>query len=135
MSGKSWILVGSLCAALSVIFGAFAAHALPGYLESHESDPQMVVKRLDNLNMGARYQMYHALGLVMIGLLQLHIPSRVGQLAAWCLLIGIILFSGSLYAYALTGIRKFGMITPLGGISYIVGWVVLAAAAWRSPSN
>ena len=131
MNGKTWIGIGAVCAALSVMCGAFAAHALPNYLAMRETDPDFAERRIENLDVGARYQMYHALAFVAIGVMQIASGDRRGQTAAWWILLGTVLFSGSLYAYSFTGMPKFGMITPLGGISLIVGWFSLAISVSR----
>ena len=127
MFGKSWITAGAICAAISVALGAFGAHSLPKQLEKSGVEPAKAERRLQNLETGARYQMYHALALLAIGVWQVSVSgTKPGQSSAWLFLIGILLFSGSLYAYAFTGITKFGMITPLGGLAMIIGWALLA---------
>lgn len=119
----NWILIGAVNAFLSVAAGAFGAHALKSRLPV---DLQAVFET------GARYHMYHALGLVAVGVLALHRPSGMLNGAGWALFAGIVIFSGSLYALALSGVRTFGAITPIGGVAFLVGWGLLAAAAWRS---
>ena len=113
---KSWIVLGAFLAALAVILGAFGSHLLKIRLSSED---------LAIFETGVRYHMYHALGLVMIGILGFHYPSNIIQLPAILFLIGIIIFSGTLYLILLTGLRWFGAITPIGGTALIAGWVVL----------
>jgi uncharacterized membrane protein YgdD (TMEM256/DUF423 family) len=121
---RLWVALGALNAFLAVAAGAFGAHALKARLSV---DLQAIFET------GARYHMYHALGLVAVGLLAAVRPNA-GLLSAsgWCLQVGILLFSGSLYALALSGVRALGAVTPLGGLSFLAGWALLALAAWRS---
>jgi uncharacterized membrane protein YgdD (TMEM256/DUF423 family) len=139
MSGQGWIATGALSAAIAVVCGAFAAHGLDGLLATKYAGQTKVVtgeeipasrKYLNDFRTAAEYQMYHALGLIAVGLLSLS-AARSGALnaAGWSMLLGTILFSGSLYALVLSGITKLGMITPLGGVLFIVGWVSLAVGA------
>jgi uncharacterized membrane protein YgdD (TMEM256/DUF423 family) len=113
--------IGAFTAMLAVILGAFGAHLLKDRLS---------VDTLDVYNTGVQYQMYHAIGILIIAVLIERLPSQ--KLAIWAarlLLIGIVLFSGSLYALALSGVKVLGAITPLGGIAFIAGWICLALAA------
>ena len=112
----TWIIIGSVLAALAVSIGAFGAHGL----KSKVSSEDLVI-----FETGVRYQMYHSLGLILIGILGFHYPSIIIQLPAILFLIGIIIFSGTLYLIPLTGLRWFGAITPIGGTALIAGWVVL----------
>ncbi len=115
--------IGACSAAIAVLLGAFGAHALKGYLP---------VDLLQVFETGVRYQMYHAIGLIAAGVL-LSIPSPFHRnyllLSAWLFLIGSVVFSGSLYALALTGSHAFGAATPLGGIAFIGGWLMLGIGA------
>ena len=112
----TWIIIGSVLAALAVSIGAFGAHGL----KSKVSSEDLVI-----FETGFRYQMYHSLGLILIGILGFHYPSNIIQLPAILFLIGIIIFSGTLYLIPLTGLRWFGAITPIGGTALIAGWIVL----------
>ena len=112
----TWIIAGSFFAALAVIFGAFGAHGL----KSKVSPEDLII-----FETGVRYQMYHALGLVLLGLLGMSISFSISQLPALFFVIGIIIFSGTLYLIPLTGIRWLGAITPIGGIAFIAGWFML----------
>jgi uncharacterized membrane protein YgdD (TMEM256/DUF423 family) len=122
MTWTIWIIIGSLAGALAVGFGAFGAH---GLRERLDADALAV------FDIAARYQMYHALALLAVGFLALRVDNLTIRIAGSAFLLGIVLFSGSLYALALTGQRWMGMITPVGGLSFIVGWVALAIAAYR----
>jgi uncharacterized membrane protein YgdD (TMEM256/DUF423 family) len=110
---------GSILAGLAVVFGAFGAHAL----ETHLS-PEL----LGTFETGVRYQMYHALGLMALSGAIGRWPERRLAPAAWLLLMGTVVFSGSLYFLVLTGIRWIGAITPFGGVALIAGW---GLASWR----
>jgi uncharacterized membrane protein YgdD (TMEM256/DUF423 family) len=113
--------IGAFTAMLAVILGAFGAHLLKDRLSTDA---------LGAYNTGVQYQMYHAIGILLIAVLIERLPSQ--KLAIWAarlLLIGIVLFSGSLYALALSGVKVMGAITPLGGIAFIAGWICLALAA------
>ena len=114
--------LGALLAALAVAAGAFGAHALRGRL-----DPDLLIV----FETAARYQMYHALGLVVAAWAAARWPAGAASLAGGCFVLGIVLFSGSLYLLATTGARWLGAITPFGGLAFLVGWVVLAWTAWR----
>jgi uncharacterized membrane protein YgdD (TMEM256/DUF423 family) len=117
-----WWMLGAVNGFLAVSAGAFGAHGLKSRVT-----PDM----LANFETGARYHMYHALALLAVAWLATQRPSGLADAAGWCFLIGIIIFSGSLYALVLTGMTKLGMITPIGGTLLIVGWVLLAAAGLR----
>ncbi|MFY0579692.1 DUF423 domain-containing protein [Cystobacter fuscus] len=119
---RLWLILGAASAFLSVAAGAFGAHALRTRLPP---DMQTIFET------GARYHMYHSLGLIAVGLLAHLRPSPLLNGAGWALVVGIVLFSGSLYALALSGVRVLGAITPLGGVGFLVGWVLFALAAWR----
>lgn len=117
---KPALITGILCAALGVIIGAFAAHGLK---------PRMDLLQQQTFETGVKYQMYHAFGLIALGLLSVHFPGPKIQWAFVCFLLGIICFSGSLYALALlkmngkVGLGGIGIITPIGGLLFILGWV------------
>jgi uncharacterized membrane protein YgdD (TMEM256/DUF423 family) len=115
--------LGGLSALLSVAAGAFGAHALrsrltPEYLTVYET--------------AARYQMYHAFGLLAVAWALSRWPSATAQWAGWLFVIGTVLFSGSLYLLALTGARWLGAVTPLGGVAFLAGWLCLILSAPRS---
>jgi uncharacterized membrane protein YgdD (TMEM256/DUF423 family) len=104
----------------SVALGAFAAHGLKERLDAG---------MLAAFETGVRYQTYHALSLFIIAWLASRNPTRMIDAAGFCFLGGIVLFSGSLYALSLSGIRKLGMVTPIGGLLFLAGWALLAMAA------
>ena len=121
MTGTAWLRVGALSGALAVVAGAFGAHGLEGVLTS---------KAFDVFETAAKYQMYHAPALLAVGLLALHgRAGRAQNLAGWSFLVGTLIFSGTLYALAFTGLRWLGAITPIGGLFLILGWLALAVAA------
>ena len=119
---KSWIIIGSFLAAFAVILGAFGAHGLKTRL----SPEDMAI-----FETGIRYHLFHSLGIILIGILGFHVSSDILQLPAFIMTIGIILFSGSLYILVLSGARWFGAITPIGGLGFIIGWLLLAVNLWK----
>ena len=106
-------------AALGVGAGAFGAHALKGRLSPED---------LAIFEIAVRYQMYHALALIALGLIATRIETTSIKVAGWAFVAGVVLFSGSLYGLVFTANRSLGMVTPLGGIALIVGWLALAVA-------
>ena len=122
MNAMLWLRIGAASGFVSVAAGAFGAHGLKERLA-----PEM----LANFETGARYEMYHALALIVVGLGAIWKPSRAWSVAGWSFLVGTILFSGSLYAYALTGMRWLGAITPFGGVGFLVGWAAIVGAAGK----
>ncbi|WP_100332524.1 DUF423 domain-containing protein [Bacillus xiapuensis] len=120
---KTFIIIGAINAFLSVALGAFGAHGLEG---------KVAPKYLDIWKTGVQYQMFHAAGLMIVGLLMGQIPaSAFLTWSGWLMLIGIILFSGSLYILTLTQISVLGAITPLGGVAFLAGWVLLVLAVLK----
>lgn len=120
---RSFVLLGALNGFLGVALGAFGAHGLEGTLSAD---------LLRVWNKAVAYQQFHALGLLLIGVLLRQENLRTLRIAGWCLLIGILLFSGSLYTLALSGLRPLGAITPFGGVSFLVGWAFLAIGVLRN---
>ena len=114
--------IGACSAFLAVAAGAFGAHALRGRLS-----PAL----LAIFETGARYQMYHALALVGVAWASCRWPGDAPRIAGWCFVSGTVLFSGSLYALALSGMRWMGAITPLGGVAFLLGWLSLAWGVWK----
>lgn len=114
---------GGVLGGLAVMAGAFGAHGLRGRLS-----PDL----LSAFETGARYQMYHALALLAVALLLERRPSGALRASGWCFAGGTVVFSGSLYLLALTGIGWWGAVTPLGGVALIIGWGLLAYGLWRS---
>ena len=123
MNASLWLAIGSIFAAIGVGFGAFGAHTLKERLT-----PEM----LAIFETGARYQLIHALALIAVGLAAAHWPTARFNPAGWAFLIGIVLFSGSLYALAISGVRVLGAVTPFGGVAFIGGWILFALAAWKT---
>lgn len=116
------LLLGALNALLSVALGAFGAHVL---------EPRLEAGLMAVYHKASDYHGLHALGMIGCGLLALQHDGRWVRLAGWSLLAGILLFSGSLYLLALTGLRALGMVTPFGGLAFLFGWFCLCMAAWR----
>lgn len=137
-AGKVWLLTGIIFAALAVVIGAFGAHGLKKVIQPTGDGTEAVAeaaKRLANWETGARYQMYHALGLIVVGLV-CHSENRNRcRLAGGFFVLGILLFSGALYTLTLTQMSWLGAIAPLGGTSMILGWVCLAVASLKSPTE
>jgi len=107
---------------LAVGIGAFGAHGLKSHLTA---------EMLATYKTGVEYHFYHALGLLFVGVLSVYMPSVHLKWSAIFLTTGIILFSGSLYVLAITGIKWLGAITPLGGLSFIAGWIFLFVSVWK----
>jgi uncharacterized membrane protein YgdD (TMEM256/DUF423 family) len=113
--------LGAVSAGLAVALGAFAAHGLRARLSP---------EALQTFETGARYHMYHALALLAVAWAVTRWPGTAVTAAGWLFIAGTLLFSGSLYLLALTGVRALGAITPIGGFAFILGWLALAWAAW-----
>ncbi len=121
---KLFLVLGGINAMLAVMLGAFAAHGLKRTLP---------VELLTTFMTAAQYHFYHALGLVAVGLIAVHLPASIPlRLSGWLMMAGIMLFSGSLYLLALTGIRWLGAITPIGGVCFILAWALLALAVYKA---
>ncbi|OFX59991.1 MAG: hypothetical protein A2066_06890 [Bacteroidetes bacterium GWB2_41_8] len=122
MENRNILLAGAVFMALGVLLGAFGAHALKKILS-----PEMLAV----YNTGVEYQFYHALGLLLVGLIGFRNESKWIRWSGIALFTGIVLFSGSLYFLAFTGIKVLGAITPFGGISFVAGWVCLGIALYK----
>jgi uncharacterized membrane protein YgdD (TMEM256/DUF423 family) len=122
---KTWLFLGSLLGAAAVAAGAFGAHYLKNVLKAD-------AQQLANWETAARYQMYAALALLVIGLLAGRQPSALLNGAGGSMTLGTLIFSGCLYLLVLTGQRWLGAVVPIGGTLLIIGWLCLAAAAWRA---
>jgi uncharacterized membrane protein YgdD (TMEM256/DUF423 family) len=115
---KLFIFLGSINALLVIVFGAFGAHALKARIPP---------ETMEIYQTGIQYHFYHAIGLFIIAFVALHLPkSGYVKWCGWMMLVGIILFSGSLYAISLGGMRWLGMITPIGGTAFVIAWALLA---------
>ena len=117
---KTFLLLGAIAAFLAVILGAFGAHALRGRLS-----PDMMAV----FQTGVQYHVYHALALILVSAIMGRMSGWLIQTAGWCFVAGIVLFSGSLYLLAVTGVAVLGAITPIGGLAFLIGWACLAFAA------
>lgn len=123
MIQRHWVTVAAVNGMIAVIAGAFGAHYLRTRLR-----PEL----LNAYEVGVRYEMYHALALLAVAWLASRRPGRLINASGVCMTIGIVLFTGSLYALALTGVTKLGLITPFGGLLLIVGWLLMAVAGTKS---
>jgi uncharacterized membrane protein YgdD (TMEM256/DUF423 family) len=119
---KLFILIGSFLGFTGVALGAFGAHGLKSIVSA---------EMLSIFETGVRYQMYHAFALLLTAIFNKYFSHRLLVYAGWFFVLGIILFSGSLYVMALTEIRSLGMITPLGGICFLTGWLMQFLAAFK----
>ncbi|ASJ52254.1 DUF423 domain-containing protein [Brevibacillus porteri] len=123
---KLFLMLGSISGFLSVALGAFGAHALKEKLDEYS---------LGIFHTGVTYQTTHALALVLVALLLKWYPDSSGLVwAGWCFAAGTLIFSGSLYTLAMTGIKVLGAITPIGGVLFLAGWALLAIHAWKTVS-
>jgi uncharacterized membrane protein YgdD (TMEM256/DUF423 family) len=116
-----FLTIAAIFGGLSVAGGAFGAHALR---------EKISYRSLEIFDTGARYQMYHALGLLLVAILmsRLESPPTTLLVSGWLFIIGVVIFSGSLYAISLTGIKSLGAVAPLGGLALMLGWAALAVA-------
>jgi len=139
-----WLRVGALMGFLAVVFGAFAAHGLEKpLLKLYGEQTKEVLgteipaahKYIADFKTAAEYQMYHALAILAVALLPASVSRRNVNIAGWSFLLGIVLFSGSLYVLVLTGQTKLGMITPIGGVFFLIGWVAFIMATFQTQSE
>tara|TARA_B110000438_G_scaffold37734_1_gene37484 strand:- start:39 stop:407 length:369 start_codon:yes stop_codon:yes gene_type:complete len=119
---KTWIVFGSILTGLAILLGAFGAHALKSRISPQD---------LAIFETGIRYHIYHSIGLILIGILGFYFPHNLIDIPAKLFLLGISIFSGSLYLLVLTNTRWLGAITPIGGICYMIGWLLLAFNIYR----
>ena len=120
---KTFWALGCILAFLGVAAGAFGAHALRDHL------PQSLIGVYET---GARYQMYHALALLLVAHAADRWRDRRLTFAGWCFVVGILMFSGSLYVLATSGIMWLGAVTPIGGVAFLLGWAAFAVAGWSN---
>jgi uncharacterized membrane protein YgdD (TMEM256/DUF423 family) len=134
MSPYRWIAVGAILGALGVALGAYGAHGLTKQLAAWGYAGDELAKRVANHETAVRYQMWHALAIVLVGVALAGRSTPWWQASAWAFLCGVLIFSGLLYALVLTGpnFRWLGAVVPIGGVSLIAGWVLLAVGAFRS---
>jgi len=121
---KLFIMIASLSGAVAVGLGAFGAHALKNKLSSNGY--------LETYQTAVQYHFIHTLALLFIGLIIKQYPSNLLNYSGWAMIIGIILFSGSLYTLSITGIKWLGAITPIGGLAFIIGWVLIFVSFSKS---
>lgn len=124
MNQKFTLVTGAVLGALGVGLGAFGAHALKNLLTQNG--------RVETYELAVRYQFYHALAMLFIGLLMGKFSESSLQWSSFTLLLGVVFFSGSLYLYALTNIKGFAMVTPIGGLFLLVGWILLIFGILKS---
>jgi uncharacterized membrane protein YgdD (TMEM256/DUF423 family) len=123
MKGRIILLTGIILSGLTVVIGAFGAHALRATLER--------TGRADTFELAVRYQFYHALAILAAGILADRIVKKEIGYAVWLFLAGIVFFSGSLYVLSLTGITVLGAVTPIGGLLMIAGWLMLFIGVYK----
>lgn len=122
-TARVFLFLGSVSMALAVALGAFGAHALKARLPTD---------MLTVYQTGVQYHVWHALGLVLVGVVALQFPgTALLKWSGWLMFTGVVIFSGSLYALSLTGIRGFGAVTPVGGVAFLAAWLLFGIAAWR----
>ena len=119
---RVFFALGAIAAFIGVALGAFAAHGLKSRLDAN---------MMATFEIGVRYHMYHALALLGVAWACTRWPNVFTTSAGWLFIAGIVVFSGSLYALALTGVRSLGAITPLGGLAFLAGWICLAWGAYK----
>ena len=122
-TARLFLAIGAISCAIAVMAGAFGAHAIA---------EAVTPERLATFKTGAQYQLVHSLGLILVGILAVCIPSTAIQWSGWFFLTGVVLFSGSLYALVLADVPALGAVTPLGGLAFICGWLLLAWGAWEA---
>ncbi|OEK03654.1 hypothetical protein BFP97_19970 [Roseivirga sp. 4D4] len=124
MTAKTILILGGILGALSVAIGAFGAHGLEATLTANG--------RLETFETAVKYQFYHTLALILLGILMLNVQSNYFSYAGVSFLIGIVIFSGSLYTLSLTNMTWLGAITPIGGLAFIMGWVFMILGVSKS---
>ena len=126
MSSRTILVIAGIVGALGIIIGAFGAHSLPNILKDLPEGE--LSKRKEWLETGVKYHMYHAAALLAIAMAGERMGSFSSAATAW--LVGILVFSGCLYAMSLTGIKVLGAVVPIGGVAFIVGWALVVVTAW-----
>ena len=122
---RSTLIVAALSGLLAVALGAFGAHAL---------DDRIGPDRLDTFKTANLYHFLHTLALLAVGIVAPHLETRLARTSRWCFGIGVVLFSGSLYLLAVSGLSKLGIVAPIGGVLLMIGWASFAAALYRGVS-
>ncbi len=123
---KLFAVMGAVLAGIAVATGAFGAHGLEGRVDA---------RAIEVWETAARYQMYHALALFAVAWLGQHVQHTAVNVAGIAFIAGVVIFSGSLYALALSGVKVLGAVTPIGGLAFLIGWGALAYAATAFPTN
>ena len=121
---KLFLMIGSVLGALSVMIGAFGAHALRNTLTSNG--------RLETFETAVKYQFYHVFALLIVGMLLSRIDHKLLHYSGYAFIVGIIIFSGSLYILCLTNVGKWGAVTPIGGLFLIIGWLLLFVGIFKN---
>ena len=131
MQPQQALVVGAVLAGVSVVTGAFGAHWLKSELPRRGLSETEQRRQLDNWDVAVRYQMYHALALIALGVMPGAAGGAAQRVAGVLFVVGILIFSGSLYALVLSGIKVLGAVVPIGGVAMIAGWVAFAIAAMK----
>ncbi|MFP6575209.1 MAG: DUF423 domain-containing protein [Pirellulaceae bacterium] len=132
---QRWLTTACLLAALAVLLGAFGAHGLSRQLTASEKPKATIEKQLDQWETAVRYHMYHALALMVVSFVATGEPNRRAHFSGGLFLAGMLVFSGGLYGYVLTGWRPLVLVVPVGGVAFIGGWLTLACSLDRSPHS
>ena len=120
---KFLLITGAILAALAVLIGAFGAHGLKAKV-SHED--------LEIFNTGVSYHMFHALAIILMGVMGFNLPHYIISIPAYFMVTGVVIFSGSLYLLVITNLRWLGAITPIGGLCFIIGWFLFVYKVYQS---
>ena len=132
MTARFPLIAGALLGGLAVALGAFGAHWLRGAVAEWGLESTEQIRRMEVWEIAVRYQMYHALALLLVGGLTERNPSPgLWKFIAWMFIIGVAIFSGCLYALAFTGVKVLGAIVPIGGAAFLVGWGTMLVAVFR----
>lgn len=123
---KTWLIISAISGFLSVAIGAFGAHGLKETLIKNALQAQLEKNHyIDIFNTGVKYQMFHTIALMVVSYLMYAYHEKNYHWAGACFVAGILIFSGSLYALSVTGIRALGAITPIGGVFFLLGWGII----------
>ncbi|MHB8862059.1 MAG: DUF423 domain-containing protein [Pirellulaceae bacterium] len=128
MNGKTWLVLGAALAAAGVALGAYHAHGLEAWLQTSGATADQVTRRLHNADVAVRYQMYHALALILLGSRLAQGPDRLVASACGLIFLGVVLFSGGLYLIVFAGTALHWAVVPAGGLTLIVGWSLAGVA-------
>jgi uncharacterized membrane protein YgdD (TMEM256/DUF423 family) len=126
---KTWLVSGALLAGIAVAAGSYSAHGLEDRLKEAGRSEEDLARDLENFDTATRYEMTHALAILVVGAVGMVRPAVRWHLAGWCFLLGIVFFSGTLYLIVFTGVKDLSVIVPAGGAAFLVGWLVLAVGA------